>query len=273
VNHQETLDHILAMLRRQDFAGAGQLVEDTLRVDPGFAHGRNALLAHWLVLAARWPVIGHLLPAGTNWLHSSGWLNSLFAGKPVNGQGVPIPWFTYPAIEFLEPRIEPGWRVFEWGSGYSTLWWAARVAEVRSVEHDTVWHGELSGRLPHNAQVELVRDTTRYAGAIAAAGGPFDVVVIDGEDRNACAALALDHVKPDGLIVFDNSDRKGFGAGVERIGQAGWKRIDFFGPIASYLYKNCTSVFFRHDRFVTGGKLPSDVTSSVGPTCAGALGE
>jgi hypothetical protein len=273
VSHQEILDHILAMLRRQDFTGAGQLVEDTLQVDPSFAQGRNALLAHWLVLAARWPVIGGLLPTGTNWLHSSGWLNSLFASKPVNGQGAPIPWFTYPAIEFLEPRIKPDWRVFEWGSGYSTLWWAARVAEVRAVEHDAIWHRELSGRLPSNAHVELMLDTTGYAAAIVEAGGPFDVAVIDGEDRNACAALALDHVKPDGLIVFDNSDRKGFSAGVEGLDRAGWKRIDFFGLIPSYLYKNCTSVFFRDDRFITGGPLPSDVTSSVGPTCAAALGD
>jgi hypothetical protein len=272
-SHQETLDHILGLLRRQDFAGAGQLIEDTLRREPGFAEGRNALLAHWLVLAARWPLIDRLLPAGTNWLHSSGWLNSLFVGKPLNGQGAPVPWFTYPAIEFLEPRIAPTWRVFEWGSGFSTLWWAARVAEVRAVEHDAAWHHELSGRLPANARVELVTATAAYDAAIETAGGPFDVVVIDGEARNACAARALHHVKPDGLIVFDNSDRQAFRPGVEQLGLAGWKRIDFFGPIPAYLYKNCTSVFFRDDRFITGGPLPADVASSVGATCARALGE
>ena len=56
-------------------------------------------------------------------------------------------------------------------------------------------------------------------------------------------------------------------------GVPGWKRLDFFGLIPAYLYKNCTSVFFRDDRWVTGGPLPCDVVSEVGQTCAGALGE
>jgi len=273
MSREEIFDRILALARRQDFESVGRLIEQTLRDDPGFADGRNVVLAHWLVLAARWPAVERLLPPGTNWLLSSGWLNSLFTAKPLNGAGKPIPWFTYPAIEFIEPRIRASWRVFEWGCGFSTLWWAARVAEVRAVEHDPAWQRDMGARLPGNARVDLVADPAAYAAAIASAGGPFDVVVIDGEARNDCAARATDHVKPDGLIIFDNSDRQGCRAGIAQLDAAGWKRIDFFGPIASYLYKNCTSVFFRDDRCVTGGPLPSEVDSSVGPTCARAIGE
>jgi hypothetical protein len=75
------------------------------------------------------------------------------------------------------------------------------------------------------------------------------------------------------LIIFDNSDRQAHRPALDALDRAGWKRLDFFGLIPAYLYKNCTSIFFRDDRYVTGGPLPCDVASSIGQTCAGALGE
>ncbi|HUQ21233.1 MAG TPA: hypothetical protein VM099_16555, partial [Gemmatimonadaceae bacterium] len=31
-----------------------------------------------------------------------GWLKSLIGGKPVDKDGMPVPWFTYPAIDFIK---------------------------------------------------------------------------------------------------------------------------------------------------------------------------
>ena len=46
-----------------------------------------------------------------------------------------LPWFTYPAIEALSNWDLSDKRVFEYGSGFSTLFWASRAKEVVSVEH------------------------------------------------------------------------------------------------------------------------------------------
>jgi hypothetical protein len=103
--------------------------------------------------------------------------------------------------------------------------------------------------------------------------GALDIVVIDGERRNECARIAPKHVAPSGLIVFDNSDRESFSEGVRYLSGSGWLRVDFFGPIASYLYKNCTSVFFRDTAWLTRGSLPARHRGSLGPSCSQAIGE
>lgn len=48
--------------------------------------------------------------------------------------GNPIPWYTYPAIEYLSQFDYGGKRVFEYGCGYSSLFWAERAAKVISIE-------------------------------------------------------------------------------------------------------------------------------------------
>ena len=42
------------------------------------------------------------------YLQESGWLNSMEKGEAVDKEGRPIPWITYPALDFLTPR--PGHR-------------------------------------------------------------------------------------------------------------------------------------------------------------------
>ena len=59
-------------------------------------------------------------------LEACGWYASARANSAVNARGDPIPWITYPAIEFLQERVRPDWDVFEYGSGNSTRWYAAR---------------------------------------------------------------------------------------------------------------------------------------------------
>ncbi len=57
-----------------------------------------------------------------------------------------LPWWTLNAVtlvdEFLQAR--PHARVFEWGSGASTIWLEKRAAEVISVENDERWHEMMS---------------------------------------------------------------------------------------------------------------------------------
>lgn len=59
------------------------------------------------------------------------------------------PWLTYDAIALLTRILKdrPYARVFEYGSGGSTLFFARRAAEVVSVEHDPKWAETVFSRL------------------------------------------------------------------------------------------------------------------------------
>ena len=51
-----------------------------------------------------------------------------------------LPWFSWGAIRYLQEHIKPGMKVFEWGSGGSTLFFADRHCDVYSFEDNLRWH-------------------------------------------------------------------------------------------------------------------------------------
>jgi hypothetical protein len=63
-----------------------------------------------------------------------------------DSNGNAIPWFTYPSIIFLESIIQKQWKVFEYGSGYSTVFWNRKCQKTVSVEHDENWFSILRQR-------------------------------------------------------------------------------------------------------------------------------
>jgi hypothetical protein len=256
------------------FPEARQLLRRALAADPSIAIGRHANLAEPVKLGADLENVVRLAPFRINALVTTGWLNSVFDGRPVDARGRAIPWFTYPAIDFLEPRVRPNWSVLEWGCGSSTFWWAARTKRVVSVEHDPHWHQIIASEALSNATISLAENPRRYIEfPDRHSAAPFDAIVIDGEHRNQCARRAADFLNPDGIIIFDNSDRKMYREGLTHLMETGWRRLDFFGLIPSYLYRNCTSIFYRNDNFLKSAVLPCDHQSSLGPTCAQVMGE
>ncbi|MGH9518463.1 MAG: class I SAM-dependent methyltransferase, partial [Terriglobales bacterium] len=175
-----------------------------------------------------------------------GYLRSALLCQAVDWRGAPLLWVTYPAIAYLEALDWRGRKVLEWGAGNSTLWWAARGAHVFSVEHDPAWVEALRPRLANYPQVQLhaAGDAADYvAGPRVAA--PFDVAVIDGEDRLGCARAALELVRPQGAIVLDNSEQAWAAPISTLLAQAGYRRVDFHGFAPSVARPHCTSLFFR----------------------------
>lgn len=47
---------------------------------------------------------------------------STLENLPVEWDGRPIPWYTYPSLDFLEGLDTSGWSVVEFGSGQNTLY-------------------------------------------------------------------------------------------------------------------------------------------------------
>ena len=57
----------------------------------------------------------------------------------VDRDGNPLPWYTYPAIEYLSQFDYGEKTIFEFGCGYSSLFWAERAAKVISIEDNPEW--------------------------------------------------------------------------------------------------------------------------------------
>ena len=142
-----------------------------------------------------------------------------------------VPWWTYKAIDvvdaWLSARPRPI-RIFEYGSGASTLWLADRADSVISVEHHVGFSHVIGPVLAKRKNVEFLvveakstphptigshkpghagLDFSEYVETIDRVGGLFDVVVIDGRAREACLRAAIPHLAPGGLVVYDNSRR------------------------------------------------------------------
>lgn len=185
--------------------------------------------------------------AGDSYLRQVGWFDSFLAFRPVNKQGEPLPWFTYAAMAFLEGRLRKEMSVFEYGSGHSTLWWGGRVSRVVSCEHDAGFYQSLRPQLPANV-IYLHRELGEegaYPRSIEPYRQEFDIVVIDGRDRVACAKYCPAALKADGVVVWDNSDREEYREGYDHLQAHGFRRLEFvgLGPINTYGW--ATSVFYR----------------------------
>lgn len=217
---------------------------------------------------------------GARYLGANGWQESIRQDSPVDESGDPIPWITYPALSVLNHIVRPHHRIFEYGCGHSSLWWAARAGTVISVDHDAAWVERIAPpRAPKNLTITLkragestppsalidaffagspnlplrdaeldvyhglaCREFTAYAAEIEK-HEPFDIVVVDSMARSLCAWMAGHFVKAGGLIVFDNTDRWQYNAGYQALADLGFGRIDFVGPSPMNVYENWTSIF------------------------------
>ncbi len=71
-----------------------------------------------------------------SFLRNAGWFRSFREWRSVDEAGRPLPWLTYAFLHFFEPRLNPDFRMFEYGCGFSTLWYAARVKNIVAVENN-----------------------------------------------------------------------------------------------------------------------------------------
>jgi SAM-dependent methyltransferase len=184
-----------------------------------------------------------------------GHLRTLFAIHDVEDLvALDQPWWTYGAIDAVEQHLaalDGRARVFEYGSGASSVWLGRRAAEVHSVEHHpgfadvmrrVLAEAGLEGVVtlhevaptpsddpvvPSGRRGEEGRDYADYVASIDAVDGEFDLVVVDGRARVACMQAAARRLAPGGIVLFDDTQRPRYRAGmagsglrVERI--PGW---------------------------------------------------
>lgn len=190
--------------------------------------GSGALIRNFRLLA-----VGH------------GQWRSIRERMAVDATGGAVPWYTYPAIEYLSSFDFRDCDVFEFGSGNSSSFWASRVRNVVSVESDKEWFEAIDRNKQPNQSLLHRADASRYVSALAEQGRLFDVIVIDGKWRDQCVQEAPRHLRAGGMIVLDNSDRMLEQECGTALREQGFIQVDFsgFGPINGYCWT--TSVFMK----------------------------
>lgn len=182
-------------------------------------------------------------------LLSEGWFNSFKTKKSVDANGNSIPWYTYSFIKFFESRLNKKISVFEYGCGGSTFWFSSKVKQICSVEHDIEWFKKFEGHKFSNVQIchQGLDENESYSKAISKFDLNFDVVVVDGKERNSCVINCLQKLTENGIVIIDNSDRIDYQTSFDLLKEKGFKRLDFWGMTPIIADISCTSVFYKNN--------------------------
>jgi predicted O-methyltransferase YrrM len=197
-----------------------------------------ALKVHWT-----------LVRNPNSYLQYTGWLESIRRGYPCKPDGSELPWMNYAVISFLEARLQKHFSLFEFGSGFSTIFYSRHVKKVISVEYDPAWFATIRQRAPQNASI-LLQDYDvdgLYCRTIVKTGQRFDVVIVDGRDRVNCVQQSISCLSADGVILLDDSQRSEYAPGIEYARARGFKALDFEGlkPTGPDMHR--TTVLYRSE--------------------------
>ncbi len=186
--------------------------------------------------------------------YSTGHFRSSLHSKALDKTGLPLPWYTYPAIQQLQTKSFAGRSVLEFGAGQSTLWWARKAASIVSFEANADWYHLIRTQLPANAAVHLADAGLTDFEELVPTGSRFDVIVVDGLDRLVAATKSFQRLTEGGVLILDNSEGywgpRGTYPIVDLLHNAGYARVDYYGFSAANILPHCTSFFFRDRCFL-----------------------
>ncbi|MCU0443575.1 MAG: hypothetical protein MUE85_01560 [Microscillaceae bacterium] len=181
-----------------------------------------------------------------------------------------VPWITFRALDFLQKIIRSDMHVFEYGMGGSTLFLAPRVQKLISIEHDIEWYNQIKDQLraknfhhvdtqlfvppklasnvvknpqnPHDYAAYYISEWRgfsfeNYAQAIENyPDNSFDLILIDGRARNACAMHAHTKLKLGGYLLLDNAERPNYAYIHQLMNRKSYQAYHFWG-IGGYAAK------------------------------------
>ena len=149
------------------------------------------------------------------------------------------PWTSQASIKAFERILDKNMVGFEYGSGFSTMFFSKRLKHLTSVEHNEEWFNIVKTKLKEqginnvdyhlipSSKVEKNVDYTFYddyhlttkdftirkeyhdyfSFVSTFANEHFDFMIVDGRARVECCLNAISKLKSGGLFVLDNSDR------------------------------------------------------------------
>jgi len=199
------------------------------------------------------PLVPSLLTINTllinkkSYLRSTGYLRSFKQGHPCDKDGEFLPWMNYPVITFLKERLSKDINIFEYGSGFSTRFYAKRVNTVTSLEYDKFWYKKIKETLPSNVELIFQKSDINgeYCRAIQKTNKKYELIVIDGDDRENCMRECISSLSENGVVVLDDSQRTEYEECILKLEKSGFRRIHFEGLKPKGKHMDRTTIFYK----------------------------
>lgn len=150
------------------------------------------------------------------------------------------PWTTPASIKIFDELLTKEMVGFEYGSGKSTLFFSKKLKSLVSVEHNKEWYNLVSDHLKERSithvdyqfipaddhlsinKIEFHQKFNLKEGELKIMHryyhyfqfirkypeAYFDFIIVDGRARVECSLNAIDKLKPGGMLVLDNSERR-----------------------------------------------------------------
>ena len=183
------------------------------------------------------------------YLLKSGWIESLYKGKPCDENGLLIPWMNLSVINFLQDKLNEEQHVLEFGGGSSTLFFSRFCKSVTTIEHNLQWYKVLVDKKPENCNLFLAENKEKYinfTSFLFLENRKWDVIVIDGMHRVECIKSLDKWISDSGVVIVDDSSRASLSEAIQsKLNDKRWKKIKFVGLCNGSHRLEETSILYR----------------------------
>lgn len=191
-----------------------------------------------------------------SYLNQTGYVDSKIRKTLKVGQGGFVPWMNYSVIHLLSQRLQKDSRVFEYGSGASTMFWAEKCHSVVSVEYDAKWFDIINEHVSKISNARLIHlpEGPGYIESISTIeeNTHYDLVIVDGRERVACSKFALPFLSEKGVLILDDSRRAHYQEAIDFYSAQGYNNLTLQGLKPTGFGMDQTTIFYRSGNNVLG---------------------
>jgi hypothetical protein len=177
-----------------------------------------------------------------SWRSFPTWFKSFRAERSLLDQATP--WIPFEASHWLEKYLRPDMKVFEYGSGGSTIFFCERVGQLFSVEHEKRWYWLVSKALEQRALTNCLYQLQEPYSTVGMAspepgseiGGPASPMFIFDERESDYPRMSFDKYvnaiddHPDDtfdLVFVDGRARRGcINRAIPKVRHGGYLMLD-----------------------------------------------
>lgn len=125
-----------------------------------------------------------------------------------------IPWMLPKAFSYLKLLARSYWKIYEWGSGGSTIWFSENCDSVVSLETNSLWLKNVSVELRNRdlhkkCMMTYITDRRSYYTDILnePQNGTFNMIYIDSTygSKAICIRNAIKKLKYFGILMVNNA--------------------------------------------------------------------
>jgi|SRR5690242_2857514 len=109
-------------------------------------------------------------------------------------QSIIMPWYTLPCLQWLLQQPTKTWKVFEYGGGYSSIWWRLNSLLYKGIDSNEFW--AIVGNILFTDKKQTYIESCCF--------DKWDCIIVDGIEREECVKWSLDYIKPGGYLIIDN---------------------------------------------------------------------